>query len=147
MVRDIKLFILWMTLGLSSMSYAAIKFPIEVMDKTRGRVIPIEVYHDKEEASLPVVIISHGYTVQNTEYSFLAEALSQFGYFIVSIQHDMPNDPPLPKSKNIFDHRKPMWERGVQNILFVINELKKEKPHLNFNKVILIGHSNVGIFR
>jgi predicted esterase len=40
--------------------------------------------------------------------------------------------------------RKPTWERGVQNILFTIAELKKNKPNLNLEKVILIGHSNGG---
>ena len=44
----------------------------------------------------------------------------------------------------MFELRKPFWERGVQNILFVIAELKKATPNLDLDKVTLIGHSNGG---
>lgn len=44
----------------------------------------------------------------------------------------------------MFQRRKPLWERGVQNILFMIAELKKTDPNLELDKVILIGHSNGG---
>jgi pimeloyl-ACP methyl ester carboxylesterase len=62
----------------------------------------------------------------------------------VSIQHDLETDKPLPTTGNLFDRRKPLWEHGVQNILFVIGELQKIEPKLNLNKLILIGHSDGG---
>ena len=40
--------------------------------------------------------------------------------------------------------RKPFWERGIQNILFTMAELKKNNHYLDFSNVILIGHSNGG---
>jgi predicted peptidase len=40
--------------------------------------------------------------------------------------------------------RRPFWERGADNILFVINELKRTNPELDFNYISLIGHSNGG---
>jgi hypothetical protein len=86
----------------------------------------------------------HGYSVKNTEYAFIANALAARGYFVVSIQQDLKSDPALPKTGNLFQRRKPLWERGVQNILFTIAELKKTNPNLDLNKVILIGHSNGG---
>ena len=78
------------------------------------------------------------------EYSSIANALAATGYFVVSIQHDLKTDKPLPTTGNLFDRRKPLWEHGVQNILFVMNELQKIEPQLDLNKVILIGHSNGG---
>ena len=45
--------------------------------------------------SLPVAIISNGNTVKNTEYSFLANTFAARGYLVVSIQQDIPTDPPL----------------------------------------------------
>ena len=40
--------------------------------------------------------------------------------------------------------RKPNWERGCGNILFVINEFKKTNSDLDFKHLTLIGHSNGG---
>ena len=40
--------------------------------------------------------------------------------------------------------RKPIWDRGCENVLFVINEFKKSNPELDFKHLILIGHSNGG---
>lgn len=121
-------------------------------DKSRDREIATEIYvrgESKGKAKagiikLPVAIISHGYGAKNTEYSFIADRLASRGYFVVSIQHDLETDQPLPTTRNLFDGRKPFWERGVQNILFVIGELQKIEPQLDLSKVILIGHSNGG---
>lgn len=36
------------------------------------------------------------------------------------------------------------WERGVENIMFVIEKFMRLKPELNWNNLSLIGHSNGG---
>lgn len=128
---------------IASNVYALESKTLDMFDKGRGRNIPVVVYQG-ETINKPVVIISHGYGAKNTEYSFIADSLVARGYFVVSIQHDLETDKPLPTTGNLFDRRKPLWERGVQNILFVIDELKKRKPHLDLSKVILLGHSNGG---
>jgi predicted dienelactone hydrolase len=123
-----------------------------LFDKERQRQIPIETYVSKElEAKakagitkLPIAIINHGYTIKNTEYSFIAESLAAQGYFVISIQHDLPSDSPLPTIGSIYERRKPLWERGVKNILFVIQQYKNTKPYLDFTNLTLIGHSNGG---
>lgn len=56
----------------------------------------------------------------------------------------LKSDPELPKTGNVLIRRKTFWRRGVQNILFVLSDIKKAYPSLNFDKVILIGHSNGG---
>jgi pimeloyl-ACP methyl ester carboxylesterase len=40
--------------------------------------------------------------------------------------------------------RRPFWDRGAANILFVINTLKQRKMKFNFKNITLIGHSNGG---
>ena len=125
---------------------------IKLYDKTRNRLIPINLYLNRKAQGkansgvikMPVVIINHGYTVKNTEYSFLANALAAQGYFVVSIQHDLKTDTAFPKTGNLYEQRKPLWDRGVANILFVIKSLPKISPNLNLTKVTLIGHSNGG---
>lgn len=126
-----------------SNAYAFESKTLDMFDKGRGRNIPVVVYQGENINKL-VVIISHGYGAKNTEYSFIANALATRGYFVVSIQHDLKTDKALPTTGNLFDRRKPLWERGVQNILFVMNELQKIEPQLDLSKVILLGHSNGG---
>jgi len=126
-----------------SNAYALESKKLDMFDESRGRNIPVVVYQG-ETTNKPVVIISHGYGAKNTEYSFIANSLAANGYFVATIQHDLETDKPLPTTGNLFDRRKPLWERGVQNILFVIKELKKTNQNLNLDKVILIGHSNGG---
>ncbi|MBP6985194.1 MAG: alpha/beta hydrolase [Alphaproteobacteria bacterium] len=121
-------------------------------DDTRNRLIPVEMYLNAEEkdkaeagiSKLQVVIINHGYGVKNSEYSFLANALAARGYLTLSIQHDMAGDPELPKTDNIFERRKPLWDRGAQNIKFVLDKVKLTMPYADLNQVTLIGHSNGG---
>jgi hypothetical protein len=45
---------------------------------------------------------------------------------------------------NIKESRKPFWNRGANNIIFVINKLKVKHPELNFKKIILLRHSSGG---
>lgn len=127
---------------IASSAYALESKTLDMFDKTRGRNVPVVIYQG-ETINKPVVIISHGYGVKNTEYSFIAQALAAHGYFVVSIQHDLVTDV-RPKTGTLWERRKPFWERGVQNILFVMNELQKIEPQLDLDKVILIGHSDGG---
>jgi pimeloyl-ACP methyl ester carboxylesterase len=119
-------------------------------DDARGRTIPVAFY-SHEGASLDhqhLVLLSHGYNENlpgtYLHYSFLAGFLAEHGYFVVSIQHELPGDEPLPMNGNLRELRMPNWERGAQNILFVLNELKRTHPDLDFSRTTLIGHSNGG---
>ncbi|MFN7709937.1 MAG: alpha/beta hydrolase family protein [Holosporales bacterium] len=125
-----------------SNTYALESKNLDMFDKARDRNVPV-VIDQGETINKPVVIISHGYQIKNTEYSFIAQALAAHGYFVVSIQHDLVTDV-RPKGGTLWERREPFWQRGVQNILFVINELQKIEPQLDFSKVILIGHSDGG---
>jgi alpha-beta hydrolase superfamily lysophospholipase len=94
---------------------------------------------------LPVAIISHGNTVKNTEYSFLANILAARGYLVASIQHDLPNDAPLmTKEGSLHVGRLGVYERGEQNIFFAIRELKKVELNADYDHLTLVGHSNGG---
>lgn len=62
----------------------------------------------------------------------------------MSIQHDLKTDPDLPKTGSLYQRRMPLWKRGVENIQFVLKELKRVSPTIDTKKVILIGHSNGG---
>src|SRR5580704_9405277 len=105
------------------------------LDPLRGdRTVTVEVAvrRDREMEAmadmieLPVAILSHGNTVKNTEYSFLANVFAARGYMVVSIQHDLETDDPMvTKVGEEFVGRRSQYNRGIANIKFAIDELKK----------------------
>ncbi|HVF72761.1 MAG TPA: alpha/beta fold hydrolase [Chthoniobacterales bacterium] len=119
---------------------------VALIDKARNRQVPVVIYTDATQQlrGPRLAIISHGYGGKNTDYAFLANYLATHGYYVASIQHEIPGDAPLPKSGNPYETRKPSWERGVQNILFVIGELKRRRSDLDAANLVLIGHSHGG---
>ena len=120
-------------------------------DQRRERKIPIAVYQPKNSKNLNQIpiIFSHGYGENNGKdyfeaYSYLTEFLASKGYFIVSVQHELKTDELLAMTGKLQETRRPNWERGAQNIFFVLQEMKKNYPNLNYQKLALIGHSNGG---
>src|ERR1700721_4658448 len=94
--------------------------------------VDIAVRRDKEVESiaemitLPVAILNHGNTVKFTEYSFLANVFAMRGYEVVSIQHDLPTDPPMvTKIGGPYVGRLAQIERGVANIKFAIAQMRQ----------------------
>jgi hypothetical protein len=126
---------------------------ITFYDASRNRpvAVNIAVRRDKELRAnagmleLPVAILNHGNTVRFTEYSFLANVFAARGYMAVSIQHDLDTDAPLvTKVGELYVGRLPVYERGVANIEFAIQELKKIQPNSNYDRLTMVGHSNGG---
>ena len=110
--------------------------------------VDIAVRRDKEMQAdagmitLPVAVLSHGNTVKFTEYSFLANLFAARGYITVSIQHDLPTDPPMvTKVGEIYVGRLPQYERGVANIRFAVEQMRSVEPHANYDHLTLVGHS------
>lgn len=130
--------------------FSQAEFTTCLFDNSRNRVIPIAVYQPQKETSkTKVIIFSHGYdenknSKSNQTYSYLTRFLSQKGFYVISVQHELSDDPLLAMDGNFMQTRMPNWERGVGNILFTIQEFKKLKPQLNWSELILIGHSNGG---
>jgi predicted peptidase len=139
------------TVHTSNKTYAVQLDSLELFDKSRNRKIPVALYHPKSDTKInnqQLIIFSHGYGENkggdNKIYSYLTEHLASQGYFVISIQHELPTDDLLPMEGDLKVTRRPNWERGVQNILYVLNEFKTIKPELDFKHLTLIGHSNGG---
>ena len=127
---------------------------INWVDQSRKRLVPVAIYEPGKAALYKagklhqLVILNHGYG-QNQwgsfkAYSYLANFLASKGYTVVSIQHELTTDDLLPATGKLIQTRWSDWERGVQNILFVINKLKRTRPNLDYKHLNLIGHSNGG---
>jgi hypothetical protein len=117
----------------------------------RPVAVDIAVRRDKElqanagMITLPVAILNHGNTVKFTEYSFLANVFAARGYMAISIQHDLPTDPPMvTKVGEIYVGRLPQIQRGIANIRFAVEEMRKVQPNADFDRLTVVGHSMGG---
>ena len=117
----------------------------------RDVTVDLAVRRDREMESnadmiiLPVEILSHGNTVKNTEYSFLTNAFAARGYLVVSIQHDLETDAPMvTRAGEEYVGRRSQYNRGISNINFALEEMKKAYPNADYHHLTLIGHSNGG---
>jgi hypothetical protein len=116
--------------------------------ENRPVAVDVAVRRDKEVQAnvgmltLPVAILSHGNTVKNTEYSFLANVFTARGYLVLSIQHDLATDPPVvTKVGELYVGRLPQIERDIANIRFAVEEIKKIQSNADFDHLTMVGHS------
>jgi len=114
----------------------------------RPVAVDIAIRRDKEMQAnaglykLPVAILSHGNTVKYTDYSFLANAFAARGYMAISIQHDLPTDPPMvTKVGELYVGRQPQYLRGVANIKFAVEQMRNVQPNADYDDLTLVGHS------
>jgi len=113
--------------------------------------VDIAVRRDREmqaEAGLlklPVAVLNHGNTVKFTEYSFLANVFAARGYQVISIQHDLPTDPPMvTKVGEPFVGRLAQIQRGVANIKFAVAQMHQLQPNADYGHLTVVGHSMGG---
>ncbi len=123
----------------------------DILRSDRPVTVDLAIRRDREMEAiaemieLPVAILSHGNTVKNTEYSFLANLFAARGYLVVSIQHDLETDDPMvTKVGEEYVGRRMQYNRGISNINFAIDEIKKQYPNADYRHLTLIGHSNGG---
>lgn len=122
-------------------------------DATRGRTVEVQiaVRRDKELKAnagllkLPVAVLNHGNTVKFTEYSFLANVFAARGYLAISVQHDLPTDGPLEtRPGEHYVGRLPVYQRGLANITFALDEMQSVGPNADYDHLTMVGHSNGG---
>jgi hypothetical protein len=114
----------------------------------RPVAVDMAVRRDKEMQAnagmikLPVAILNHGNTVKFTEYSFLANIFAARGCMTISIQHDLPTDAPMvTKVGELYVGRQPQYLRGIANIKFAVEEIKKVQPNADYDHLTVVGHS------
>lgn len=123
----------------------------QLFDKSRNRIIPIAIYTSvpiNKVKNPKIMVINHGYGANHggdyLRYSFIADYFALKGFFVVSIQHELPTDDLIPKGGMPQIVRRPFWERGVKNVVYVVDYLKSKYKTLDFENITAIGHSNGG---
>jgi pimeloyl-ACP methyl ester carboxylesterase len=120
---------------------------LELFDEAGARRLPLIIYLPNESACsphCPVAIFGTGYQIDAHEYSFLGNALATAGYLVVVVQHDLPDDAPMPHTGNVTNDRTPFWRRGVASLQFLLRQLPKSFPAYDWDSVIASGHSQGG---
>src|SRR6202171_6821516 len=117
----------------------------------RPVAVDVAVRRDKEMQSSaaiitpPAAILNHGNSVKFSEYSFLANVFAARGYIAISIQHDLPIDAPMvTKVGELYVGRLPQYQRGIANIRFAVDEMKKIEPNGDYDRLTIVGHSMGG---
>lgn len=121
-----------------------------IKDAERQRDIPIQINFPVDVSSCsvenqcPVAFVSSGYGVAYDKYSFISDALNKVGFLVVAIQHELPGDPALAVTGNLYTERSENWKRGARTLKFIRAQLQSEFSGYDFNKLTLVGHSNGG---
>ncbi|MBQ4845044.1 alpha/beta hydrolase [Pseudoalteromonas sp. MMG005] len=121
-----------------------------IYDEARDRTIPVEIVFPNNielcstHVKCPVAFISAGYGVSHTKYTFLSKQFNQLGYLVIAIGHELPSDPALSISGNLYETRSENWSRGAKTLDFLKNFLSKRYINYDFENLTLIGHSNGG---
>src|SRR6202023_390211 len=62
-----------------------------------------------------------------------------------SIKHDLDTEEPMvTKVGEEYVGRRMQYNRGIANIMFAIDELKKLQPNSDYRHLTMVGHSNGG---
>tara|TARA_R110002167_G_scaffold171392_8_gene369399 strand:- start:517 stop:1263 length:747 start_codon:yes stop_codon:yes gene_type:complete len=121
-----------------------------IYDRSRDRAIPIEITFPSiieqcsTKSKCPVAFLSAGYGISHLQYTFISKQLNKLGYLVIAIGHELPSDPALSVSGNLYATRSENWSRGAKTLDFLKNALSKRLNRFDFEKLTLIGHSNGG---
>lgn len=108
--------------------------------------VPV-VYHAPANASActakdacPVTMLSPGYGLSGTDYSFIIEHLTAKGYLVVALQDSAGGkklDPAAPKAEQL----RALARESVKSLSEAITEGMARYPAFDWQHLLLIGHS------
>lgn len=120
-------------------------------DEERGRRLPVAVYYGSEGGDVVPVLFSPGYDKRREEnahayldYGYIAEALTDRGFMVFSVRHDLETDPLLPMERPYASTRMSDWRKGEANLLFLVRALSALYSRLRWDRLVVMGHSNGG---
>ena len=122
----------------------------KIYDEVRERSIqvditfPVETYRCSLKLKCPVAFLSAGYGISHSKYTFLSKQLNQLGYLVIAIGHELPSDPALSVSGDLYKTRSENWSRGAKTLDFLKGSMSKRFNKYDFEKLMLIAHSNGG---
>jgi hypothetical protein len=122
----------------------------KIYDEARERSIPVDITFPVEtnrcslKLKCPVAFLSAGYGISHSKYTFLSKQLNQLGYLVIAIGHELPGDPALSVTGDLYATRSENWSRGAKTLDFLKGTLSQRFNNYDFEKLMLIAHSNGG---
>ena len=135
---------------ISMLSFSSVAQVLTVHDAERNRNIPISVTLPVEARACTharkckVAFISAGNRVPYQQYRFISERLNSLGYLTIAVDHELPQDPPLSRTGDLYQTRIENWQRGAATLAFLQQQLPARFAEYDFNQLLLVGHSNGG---
>ena len=135
---------------LFSLLYLNIANGQTIFNNTRSRHIPVDIMFPaevgtcSEQQPCPVAFVSAGYGVSHMQYSFIAKLMSDKGFMVVAVGHELKSDPPLSVSGDLYQTRAENWQRGADTLKFLKASLSNKYKAYDFENLTLVGHSNGG---
>lgn len=138
------------SLSASLMSPLSVADDDVIVDQSRNRTIPINITYPSESdncsvnTKCPVALISAGYGINHTNYTFASKLFNAQGYLSIAVAHELKTDPALNRIQPYLTTRMENWHRGVVTLKFLVNQLSAQFPEYDFSQLTLFGHSNGG---
>lgn len=88
----------------------------------------------------PVAILSPGYGMAGSEYSFITDYLNGMGYLVVAVR-DSAGGGALDRSAPVAPQVQAMARRASQSIATLIDETAARYPQFDWQRLLLVGHS------
>lgn len=119
---------------------------LTLRDAERRRTVPLTIDAPATTCTprCKVALINPGYGGSTDDYRFLAATMTALGYRVISVQHDLPADAPMPREGNVYLARSPYWRTGADTLAYLLRVLPARYPDADWQQITLIGHSNGG---
>jgi hypothetical protein len=134
---------------LGQMALAQSPALITWQDTGRARSIPVAIHQPVgTTVGAPIVVFSHGYGENQSgsylAYGYLLEALAEAGWFVLSIQHELPTDPPLTSMVLLVWYGCPIGNAEQRTSASHFRSFNGSTPNWIMDGSALLGHSNGG---
>lgn len=126
-----RLFVLFTLLFGMPMAMAAI--PVEIH-------VPARVQACTKVKPCPVAILSPGYGLSGSEYSFVTKHLNGLGYLVVTLQ-DSAGGVILDRSAPVSPQVQAMARAASRSIFTLLEEVALRYPQFDWQRLLLVGHS------
>ncbi|BED88731.1 MULTISPECIES: alpha/beta hydrolase [unclassified Pseudoalteromonas] len=121
----------------SNNSSTALNMPLKITQPTNGALC-------NSQAKCPVVIVISNFGVSNSDYTFVSKAFNQRGYLSVVMANEFNGALWNYRDKMGLSVRYENWQRAVNTVKTVIEQLTILYPKYDFSELTLLGHSNGG---
>ncbi len=120
------------------------KQSLNLKDKKRDRLVPVDLYQP-ETKKAPLVVISHGLGSDRTTFAYLAKHLASWGFAVAVVEHPGSNSEQVKALLNGLGNKaippQEMIDRPL-DIKFVLDELEDlYNQEINTKQVGVIGQS------